>query len=152
MIKWMNQLIIRNKCHWIQNSSVTVKKGAITLASPINIYNKVVFIYMFPHVNSLVLFPLFLIMLWPMNIQCEIQIIAPSMFIWIIVPLHHQIYMLSVFECSYMYMGSHTQINVAVVVRMCGAPNLHILVCASIQALTHLRAKAWLTIFQFKYV
>lgn len=53
----MNQLIIRNKCHWIQNSSVTVKKGAITLASPINIYNKVVFIYMFPHVNSLVLFP-----------------------------------------------------------------------------------------------
>lgn len=42
--------------------------------------------------------------------------------------------MLSVFECSYMYMGSHTQINAAVFITMCGAPNIHILVCASIQA------------------
>lgn len=67
-----------------------------------------------------------------MNVQYEIQIIAPSMFIWIIVPLHNQINLLSVFECFYMYMGSHTQINAAVFITMCEALDTHTLfVCLS---------------------
>lgn len=73
-----------------------------------------------------------------MNMQCEIQIIAPSVFIWIIVPLHNQINMLSVFECFYMYMGSHTQINAAVFITMHGASDIHVLVCVSIQGPTAL--------------
>lgn len=35
MIKWLNQLIITKKCHWIQNSWVILKEGAIILANPI---------------------------------------------------------------------------------------------------------------------
>ena len=40
------------------------------------------------------------------------------------------------FECFYMYMGSHTQINAAVFITMCGAPDRHTLVCVSIQGPT----------------
>lgn len=128
MIKWISQLLIRNKCHWLQNSWVKVKEEAITLANPIKIYNKVIFTYIFPHVNSLVFPPFFSTV--NDEVQYEIQIIALSMFIWIIAPLHNQINLwVCLFECFYMYMVSHTQINAAVFIRMHWAPDIYILLC-----------------------
>lgn len=55
-------------------------------------------------------------------------------------------------------MGAHIQINAAVFITMCGAPDRHTLVlCISralqpLNGLTHLKAKAWVTILQFKYM
>lgn len=57
MAKWMKQLIISNKCRWIWNSGITVKKGAITLANPIKSIIRLFSHIFFSHVNSLVFPP-----------------------------------------------------------------------------------------------
>lgn len=111
MIKWMNQLIIRNKCHWIQNSRVTVKEGTITLANPIKSIIRLFSHIFFSHINSLVFPPSPVLVLWLMNMQCEIQIIAPSTFIWIIAPLHNQINLLSVFAWMFSHVHGITYSN-----------------------------------------
>lgn len=160
MIKWMNQLIIRNKCHWIQNSWVTVKEGAIILANPIKSIIGLFSHIFFSHINSLVFPTPPFLALWLMNMQCEIQIIAPSMFIWIIAPLHNQINLLSVFVWMFSHVHGITYSNKCscVYYDVWGSRYTHACLCVYLgpyspwMALTCLGAKAWLTIFQFKYM
>lgn len=61
------------------------------------------------------------------------------------------------FECFYMYMGAYIQINAAVFITMCGVPARNTLVLCipgpfspRTSVLTCLRA--WVTVFQFKYM
>lgn len=157
----MNQLIIRNRCHWTQNSWVTVMEGAVTLANPIKSIIRLFSHIFFSHVNSLVFFPpLFFPLLLLMNLQCEIQIIAPSVFIWIIAPLHNQINLLSVFVWMFLHVHGITYSNKCscVYYNVWGSRYIHTCLCVywgpyiPWMAFTHLGAKAWLTIFQFKYM
>lgn len=156
MAKWMNQLIIRNKCRWIPNGGVTVKEGAVTLANPIkSIIRLFSHVFFFPCKIFGVLPPSFLA-LWLMNMQCEIQIIAPSMFIWIIAPLHNQINLLSVFVWMFLRVYGITYTNKCscVYYNVWGSRYTHTCLCvypgpySPWMALTHLGAKTWLTIFQ----